>query len=111
VTRIVVELPEGTAESALGATDEGFIRALIRADKALGLTRRHDEGRLRKLFAYYLLGAGTVILVTSLALVVMTALGASKLGEASVATLIGSVAAEFLGMLYFVVRYLFREER
>jgi hypothetical protein len=30
------------------------------------------------------------------------------LGEMSVATLIGSVAAEFLGMLYFVVRYLFR---
>jgi hypothetical protein len=109
--RIELDLPEDLADSALGATDEDFVRTMIQEERILGLRRRREEGRLRKVFAYYLLIAGTLILVTSLALVVMTALGASKLGEASVATLIGSVAAEFLGMLYFVVRYLFREER
>jgi len=109
VTRIVVDLPQGIAESALGATDEEFLRELIRADKALALTRRHDEGRLRKLFAYYLLGAGSLILVTSLGMIVAAALGRSHLGEMANAALIGSVAAEFVGMLYFVVRYLFRE--
>jgi hypothetical protein len=109
--RIELELPEELASSTVGATDEEFIRTLIRADKALGLSHRHDEGRLRKFFAYYLLGAGTIILATSLWLVVAAALGRSSLGEPSIATLIVSVAAEFLGMLYFVVRYLFREER
>jgi hypothetical protein len=108
VTRIVVEFPDADAESLLGATDEGFTNAMGRADLLLGLAHRQDEGRLRKFFAYYLLGAGTIILATSLWLVVAAALGQSSLGEMSVATLIGSVAAEFLGMLYFVVRYLFR---
>ena len=110
MTRIVFELPDGAAESVLGATDGDFDQALYRTDKWLGLTRRHDEGRLRKLFAYYLLGTGTLILVTSLGLVVAAALGWSHLGETSNAALIGSVAAEFVGMLYFVVRYLFSRE-
>jgi hypothetical protein len=108
--RVESDLPDSLLALVADLSADKMDVVLGRAERLRELGERHDEARLRKFFAYYLLVAGTVILATSLWLVVAAALGRSSLGETSVAALIGSVAAEFLGMLYFVVRYLFREE-
>lgn len=84
--------------------------AMDQLDLARGLHRlseQKDEAWLRKLLAYYLIGTATVVLLVSLALVVLQALGLIDLPDQAVSVLIGSVAVEFVGMLLIVVRYLF----
>lgn len=109
--RIEVDLPEALVDALERSSDAEFPVALERVDGLLRLSHRHAEGRLRTFFAYYLLTTGSLILIVSLVLIVHAALGRSALESSAVATLIGSVAVEFVGMLYLVVRYLFREER
>jgi hypothetical protein len=109
--RIESDLPDAFSTLVADLSADEMDALLGRAERMRQINERHDEAKLRKVVAWYLLGAGTVILATSLALIVMTALGRARLGEAALSTLIGSVAVEFVGMLYLVVRYLFREER
>ena len=111
MTRIQFDLPDALSPLVADLSADELDTLLGRAERLRKMGERHDEATLRKVVAWYLLGAGTVILATSLVLIVLTALGRARLGEAAVSTLIGSVAVEFVGMLYLVVRYLFREER
>ncbi|MBI4082776.1 MAG: hypothetical protein HY423_09215 [Candidatus Lambdaproteobacteria bacterium] len=80
-------------------------------DIALGLqvlAERQDVAIMRKSVNRFLLWSGGTVLGVSLFLIVCQAFGWSNLPDAAITTLIGSVAVEFVGMLWMVVRYLFQ---
>ena len=102
-------LPDDFAEElAKLSIDENNI-ILGRLERLQSLQQRQDEAGLRKVIFWYLLGTGSIILTVSLGLVTTQALGVTKLPDTAIATLIGSVAVEFVGMLWMVVRYLFSQ--
>lgn len=111
MSRIVVELPDDKVQAVADWSSLDMERQLDRVERVRRIGERHEEARLRKFVARYLLSAGSIILAVSLGLIVHAALGRSALEASAVATLIGSVAVEFVSMLYLVVRYLFREEQ
>lgn len=110
MTRFEFELPDEIVAEAQDATEADLVGTIVLAERILAISRRHSEGRLRTVFAYYLLVTGSLILVVSLGLICYSAINHSNLGEGALSALIGSVATEFIGMLYFVVRYLFSRE-
>ena len=99
---VAVELLKNASEEEVAA----FFQMLERQQN---LAERQSDAGLRKLTAGYLLLAGSVILLVSLGLIVGQAFDVSKLPDAAITTLIGSVAVEFVGMLWLVVRYLFSQ--
>ncbi len=104
---IEVFLPDAFAEEIVNLSPDEFDLLLARTERLHTISQRREEAALRKLTAYYLLWAGSVILVVSLALIVLNAFNITNLPDNAVITLIGSVAVEFIGMLWMVVRYLF----
>jgi putative flippase GtrA len=111
VSRIEIDLPDSFAQQVSGWSSDEVNRYLDQVERFRQIGQRQQEARLRNIVTRYLLVTGTVILAVSLLLIVFSALGRSHLPDSAVATLIGSVAVEFVGMLYLVVKYLFREER
>jgi hypothetical protein len=77
------------------------------ANGFLGLEERQTEAALRKWTAVGLWIVGVVVLGVSLFLILGQAFAWSSLPDMTVTALVGSVAAEFVGMFYVVVRYLF----
>lgn len=105
--RIGIFLPDASVEDMQQFTEEEFDVLLARAERFQILTQKKEEAGLRRMTAWYLLGAGSLILLVSLGLIVTQAVGITTLPESAITTLIGSVAVEFIGMLWMVIRYLF----
>ncbi len=101
-------LPGSFSDALKEISSRGMNNALDGMERIQAMEQRREEAGLRKFFAGYLVAAGSVVLVFSLFMVVSVAWGWAKLPPGAVATLIGSVAVEFVGMLWLVVRYLFR---
>ncbi len=104
---IEVFLPDAFAEELVNLSPEEFDLLLDRTERLHFIIERREEAALRKHTAYYLLWAGSIILVVSLTLISLNAFNITRLPDNAVITLIGSVAVEFIGMLWMVVRYLF----
>lgn len=104
-----VELPDADALLAFveQLKDKDVNQLLAYAERSADLARRRQEARLRTTVAWFLLGAGALILLVSLALVVGQATGHTELPSPAIATLIGTIAVEYVAMLWAVVRYLF----
>ena len=102
-----ITVPDEVSDNLRGATREEVVAFFDFLERQQNLAERQSEAGLRKLTAGYLLLAGSVILVVSLVLIVGQAFDVSSLPDAAITTLIASVAVEFVGMLWIVVRYLF----
>jgi hypothetical protein len=77
------------------------------AERIQALAERETEAQPRKWTVIGLWGASTIVLGVSLMLIVGEAFGMTHLPEMAITALVASVAAEFVGMFYVVVRYLF----
>ena len=104
-----VILPDILAEDIANLSLEEYDQFLARVDKLQALKTTYQEAGFRKVIFWYLLGTGSVILTVSLGLVITQALEITKLPDSAIATLIGSVAVEFVGMLWMVIRSLFSQ--
>ena len=104
-----VILPDILAEDIANLSLEEYDQFLARVDKLQALKTTYQEAGFRKVIFWYLLGTGSIILSVSLGLIITQALGITKLPDTAITTLIGSVAVEFVGMLWMVVRYLFTQ--
>lgn len=105
--RIEVELRDSFLSAMERVSGEDLESALDGVERYQELERRRQEARLRTTVAWFLLGAGALILLVSLALVIGQATGHTELPTAAIATLIGAIAVEYVAMLWAVVRYLF----
>lgn len=111
MSRIEVFLPDASADE-LGKLSSAELSVLLeQAERFQELGKRQDEAALRKVVVWYLLGAATVVLLFSLAAIGGQAIGWLLLPDAAITTLVGSVAVEFVGMLWMAVRYLFPRDR
>ena len=106
---VEVILPDNFAEDLANLFIEENNIILDKLERLQFLQQRQEEAGLRKITFWYLLGTGSIILTVSLGLITTQALGLTKLPDTAIATMIGSVAVEFVGMLWMVVRYLFSQ--
>jgi len=106
---VEVFLSDPTVKDLGKIPPEEFQRFVDRMERVHVFQEQQRKADLRSFTAKYLLGAGSIILSVSLGLIITQALGLTKLPDTAIATLIGSVAVEFVGMLWMVIRYLFSE--
>lgn len=104
---VEVQLPDDVSVShILEYSDRDF-------EAMLGLQKLQDmrqKTAMRKYAALFLFPSGAVVLLTSLGLIVGQAIGVTHLPESTITTLVGSVAVEFVGMLWLVIKYLFEKD-
>jgi hypothetical protein len=102
-----LELPDGVIEW-LQTAPEDHVRKVISGALAIQhLAERRTEAGLRKWIAVWLGVSSATVLGVSLFLLVGQAFGVVSLPEQTLSALALSIAGEFVGMFYFVVRYLF----
>ncbi len=106
--KVEVQLPDLFTEQFEALSKEEIGSHLEKLERLQSISQKREEAGLRKYIAYYLLVTGSIVLSVSLALIVLQAFGITNLPNTAIATLIGSVAVEFIGMLWMVVRYLFQ---
>jgi hypothetical protein len=104
---ITVVLPDKIADELQTFSAEDINSSLEQAGAFQDLSERQDRADMRKTLLWFLLPACGVVLTVSLFLIVCKAVGWSSLPDTAIDALIGSVAVEFVGMLWSVVRYLF----
>ena len=104
-----VFFPDASAEEVAKLSGEDYDSFVSKVERLLSLQEKQQEAGLRKFTAKYLLVAGSIILTVSLGLITTQAFGLTKLPDEAITALIGSVAFEFVGMLWMVVRYLFTQ--
>jgi hypothetical protein len=102
-----VEIPSSLADDLASASGEELRSLLDWANRFLALEERETEAWLRKWMVFGLAAASAVVLGVSLLLIVGEAFELSHLPKEAITALVISVAAEFVGMFYVVVRYLF----
>lgn len=102
-----INLPDAWAESSRGLRPEEFLEFLARAREIQSLLERQTEARQRRILFWFLLGTGAVVLGVSLFLLVVHTFSWGVLPGSTAEILAGSIAGEFVAMLWFVVRYLF----
>lgn len=106
---VEVRLRDDWAERYSRSTPEDVDLWLTTNERIQAAGERETEASLRKWTAIGLWVAGVIVLGVSLSLIVSQAFEWSKLPDMAVTALVGSVAAEFVGMFYVVVRYLFSQ--
>ena len=105
--RYEIDLSDASAETIKDISSGAFQVFVERVERLQILDARRTEARQRAVLFWYLIVTGTTILGISVFLIIGQSLGRTNLPDAAISTLIGSVAAEFIGMLWLVVRYLF----
>ena len=111
MTRYEIDLSDASAETIKDISSDAFEVFVERVEKLQILDARRTEAWQRGVLFWYLIVTGTIILGFSVFLIIGQSLGRTYLPDAAISTLIGSVAVEFVGMLWLVVRYLFPQGR
>ena len=106
---VEIFLPDIFAEDVANLSPEEYDQFLARVEKIQVLKNTFQKTGFRKVTFWYLLGTGSIILTVSLSLIISQAFGVTKLPDDAITALIGSVAVEFVGMLWMVIRSLFSQ--